>query len=87
MTMDLSLILEHTHLVARELRAACAERPLEELTTWLRLAHQRESMVSELYDVAQIERRLASQSGRGRARVVRSAVLWLSRSTGLRRTR
>jgi hypothetical protein len=55
-------IIEYTEQVAGEIASRHAEDPVAELELWLRLAHQREAMVTQLYEMAGFEARLAPES-------------------------
>jgi len=54
-------IIEYTEEVAGEIAYQHADDPVGELTLWLRLAHQREAMVTQLYELAGFEARLAAE--------------------------
>jgi hypothetical protein len=66
-------ILEYTQAVAAELAASHTGDPLGELRIWVRLAHQREAMVTQLYELSQLDARLPGTDGPA-ASFVRSAV-------------
>jgi len=55
-------IIEYTELVAGEIASRHAQDPVAELELWLRLAHQREAMVTQLYEMAGFEARLSGES-------------------------
>lgn len=67
-------ILQHTDEIAREVAHLYTGRPLAELRAWVCMAHRREAMVTELYDVAQFDRRLGALAGTGAGRAVHAAV-------------
>lgn len=52
-------IIEYTEEVAGEIASRHADDPMAELELWLRLAHQREAMVTQLYELAGFEARLS----------------------------
>ena len=54
-------IIEYTEQVAGEIASRHAEDPVAELELWLRLAHQREAMVTQLYEMAGFEARLSAE--------------------------
>jgi hypothetical protein len=54
-------IIEYTEQVAGEIASRHAEDPVAELELWLRLAHQREAMVTQLYEMAGFEARLSGE--------------------------
>jgi|GEM_PF-2803463 len=74
MTLRPETILQHAESSAAELRTAFEDRPIEELRAWLRLAHQREAMVTKLYDVDHLQKRLRRCQRRGPADVVSATV-------------
>lgn len=55
-------IIEYTEQVAGEIACRHAEDPVAELELWLRLAHQREAMVTQLYEMTGFEARLSGES-------------------------
>jgi hypothetical protein len=55
-------IIEYTEQVAGEIACRHAQDPVAELELWLRLAHQREAMVTQLYEMAGFEARLSGES-------------------------
>ena len=67
-------IIRYAETVASELGRTYARAPFDELRAWLRIAHLREAMVTELYDRSQLDARLARLDRRGAAPVVRTAV-------------
>jgi hypothetical protein len=71
---DERAIVRYTEEVARELARTLAGDPGEELRTWLRLAHRREAMVTELYRISNVDERLRASDGAGPAAVMRAAM-------------
>jgi hypothetical protein len=67
-------IVAYTEQVAVELAHRCAGKPFDELRVWVRIAHQREAMVTKLYDLAHIDGRLGEVDAGAAAAVVRAAV-------------
>ena len=55
-------IIEYTELVAGEIASRHAHDPVAELELWMRLAHQREAMVTQLYEMTGFEARLSGES-------------------------
>lgn len=55
-------IIEYTEQVAGEIASRHGDDPVAELELWLRLAHQREAMVTQLYEMAGFEARLSGES-------------------------
>jgi hypothetical protein len=72
-------VIHYTETVASEIAARFAGSPLDELRVWLRLAHQREAMVSELYDLANSGKRFAQGDEASPAGIVRAVVgsIWV----------
>jgi len=68
------VIVDYTETIARQIAADHAEAPLDELRLWVRLAHQREAMVTELYDLSQIDRRLETGPRTETGEVIRAAI-------------
>jgi len=67
-------ILQYTETVAREIARTYARAPFDELRAWMRIAHQREAMVTKLYELSQIDARLGRVEHGDAAAVVRAAV-------------
>jgi hypothetical protein len=67
-------IVRYTETVAHEIAQTYAGEPFDELRVWVRIAHQREAMVTQLYDLSQIDARIGRVDDGGTAAVVRSAV-------------
>jgi hypothetical protein len=67
-------IIEYTEQVAGEIASRYAGDPLTELELWLRLAHQREAMVTQLYELAGFEARLHEMPQGGIGGLVTSVV-------------
>jgi len=67
-------IIRYTEQVAGEVAERLGHDPREELAWWIRTAHQREAMVSEMYEVSGFDRRMGAQSSAA-AEVMRSSVL------------
>jgi hypothetical protein len=71
-------IVEYTERVAREMALKFEGAPLDELRAWVRIAHQREAMVTQLYELSHIDARLAVASNASSqspcSAVVRSAI-------------
>jgi hypothetical protein len=68
------MIVRYTEGVAREMAATFAGDHARELRCWLRIAHQREAMVTELYGLSELDARLRAGHDGGAGTVVRSAV-------------
>lgn len=73
--MHESSIVRYTEQVAGEIATRHAGAPLDELRLWLRLAHQREAMVAELYQHSELERRLDGGLESATSSAIRSVVL------------
>jgi len=67
-------IIKYTERVAGEIASRHAEAPAAELALWLRLAHQREAMVTQLYELSEIEARLMAEPS-GVLGLIRSVML------------
>jgi hypothetical protein len=67
-------IVHYTEEVAREIAQRMAGDALGELRIWVRLAHQREAMVSQLYQLSGVDQRLRGADPGGPAPVMRSAM-------------
>jgi len=52
-------IVNYTEQVAGEIAVRFQDAPFDELRAWLRIAHQREAMVSELYELSALGARFA----------------------------
>jgi hypothetical protein len=72
-------MMAFTDQAAKELATACAQRPDREIRAWLSIAQQREAMVTKLYDIGAIERRLGESVPGTLADLVRKAIgnLWV----------
>jgi hypothetical protein len=68
-------IIHYTEQVAGEIAARYAEDPATELDVWVRLAHQREAMVCQVYQLAAIEERLREEPQTGIDGLIRSALV------------
>jgi hypothetical protein len=68
-------IIQYTERVAGEIASRHAGEPVAELELWLSLAHQREAMVTQLYESAGIAARLKDGPDSGVHGVIRSVVL------------
>jgi hypothetical protein len=58
-------IVDYAEQVAGEIALKFAGSPLAELRTWVRIAHQREAMVTQLYEISRIGERLRRWQGDG----------------------
>jgi hypothetical protein len=67
-------IVRYTEKVAAQIAQTYAGAPFDELRAWVVIAHQREAMVTKLYDMSQIEERLGSGTADGVGAVVRDVV-------------
>lgn len=67
-------IIRYTEHVAGEIASKFSGAPLDELRTWIGIAHQREAMVSELYDLSKGAARLEKDRTNDAARAARSVV-------------
>ena len=56
--MEPQSIIRYTEQVAGEVAARLGHDPLSELMWWMKTAHQREAMVSEMYELSGFEHRL-----------------------------
>ncbi|WP_394842182.1 hypothetical protein LZC95_34525 [Pendulispora brunnea] len=56
--MQPGLVVAHTERVAEELKHRFKGHPRQELDAWLRVAHQREAMVTRIYGLPEIRRRV-----------------------------
>jgi hypothetical protein len=72
-------MLAFTEQAAKELAIECAGRPDREIRAWLSIAQQREAMVTKLYGMAAIARRLGEPEPGSPADLVRKAIgnLWV----------
>jgi len=79
-------ILAFTEKVAAELAAECRDRPDHELQVWISVALQREAMVTKLYNVDVIARRLGETPAGTVSDVFRKAIgnLWIHEETHTR---
>jgi hypothetical protein len=68
-------IVRYTEQVAGEIASRYASNPAAELDLWLRLAHQREAMVTQLYESSRIEARLKNEATGEIGGLIRSVVL------------
>jgi hypothetical protein len=73
-TLSEHAIVDYTETIARQIAVEHADAPLEELRLWVRLAHQREAMVTELYDLSQIDGRLEKAPPTETGEVIRAAI-------------
>lgn len=72
-------VVRYADQVAREMAREFAAAPLDELRMWVRLAHQREAMVTELYRRSHVDQRLGQLLlHEGPCAVVRTALLNIS---------
>lgn len=67
-------IINYTEQVAGEIATKFAGSPLDELRTWISIAHQREAMVSELYDLSDAAERFDFDPSNGPGRTARAVV-------------
>jgi hypothetical protein len=67
-------IIEYTEQVAGEIANRHAGDPTGELQLWLRLAHQREAMVTQIYELAGFEARLREAPREGAGGLIQSVV-------------
>jgi hypothetical protein len=67
-------IVEYTAVVAQQIAKTYANAPFDELRAWVRIAYQREAMVTQLYKLSQIDARLGHLDQSGAASVVRAAL-------------
>lgn len=72
--MEPQSIVRYTEEVAGEVASRLGHDPWGELAWWMKTAHQREAMVSEMYELSGFEDRLPADDT-GAASVIRSAVL------------
>jgi hypothetical protein len=68
-------IVQYTEQVAGEIASRYASDPAAELDLWLRLAHQREAMVTQLYESSRIEARLKHEATGEIGGLIRAVVL------------
>jgi hypothetical protein len=68
-------IVQYTEQVAGEIASRYASNPAAELEIWLRLAHQREAMVTQLYETSRIDARLKEEATGEIGGLIRSVVL------------
>lgn len=73
--MEPQSIIRYTEQVAGEVAARLGHDPLSELMWWMKTAHQREAMVSEMYELSGFEHRLQPSAPGDAITVIRSAVL------------
>jgi hypothetical protein len=73
--MDGQSVVQYAAQVAEDIERQFADSPLAELRLWVRLAHQREAMVSELYQLSDVDERLRELPSEGPGAVVRYAVV------------
>jgi hypothetical protein len=67
-------IVAYTESVASEIARTHAGAPFDELRIWVRIAHQREAMVTQLYELSQIDDRIGAVDDGGAASVVRMVI-------------
>jgi hypothetical protein len=67
-------IVAYTESVASEIARTYAGAPFDELRVWVRIAHQREAMVTQLYEVSEIEGRLGALNDGGAGSVARDVI-------------
>lgn len=72
--MSEQAIVAYTEIVAKDLARTYAGAPFDELVAWVRIAHQREAMVTQLYALSCIDARLGRLDASGPASVVHAAV-------------
>jgi hypothetical protein len=84
--MRANSIIAYTEQVAGEIASRYAEDPVAELELWLKLAHQREAMVTQLYELSELDRRLTGEHASALRGLVRSVVLsiWAHESSHTR---
>ncbi len=72
--MAVLTVVQYAQTVAREIARTYARAPFDELRAWIRIAHQREAMVTQLYELSQIDTRLGRVEHGDAGSVVRAAV-------------
>lgn len=84
--MRANSIIAYTEQVAGEIASRHAGDPAAELELWLKLAHQREAMVTQLYELSELDRRLSAERKSEVGALVRSVVLsiWAHESSHTR---
>jgi hypothetical protein len=84
--MRANSIIAYTEQVAGEIASRHAGDPAAELELWLKLAHQREAMVTQLYELSELDRRLSAERKTEVGALVRSVVLsiWAHESSHTR---
>jgi hypothetical protein len=84
--MKANSIVAYTEQVAGEIASRHADDPVAELELWLKLAHQREAMVTQLYELSALDRRLIAERAEGLRGLMRSVVLsiWAHESSHTR---
>lgn len=84
--MRANSIIAYTEQVAGEIASRHADDPVAELALWLKLAHQREAMVTQLYELSELDRRLIAERSSAVRGLVRSVVLsiWAHESSHTR---
>lgn len=84
--MRANSIIAYTEQVAGEIASRHADDPAAELELWLKLAHQREAMVTQLYELSELDRRLSAERKSELGALVRSVVLsiWAHESSHTR---
>ena len=84
--MRANSIIAYTEQVAGEIASRHADDPVAELELWLKLAHQREAMVTQLYELSELDRRLTADRVSEVRGLVRSVVLsiWAHESSHTR---
>ncbi len=84
--MRANSIIAYTEQVAGEIASRHADDPVAELEIWLKLAHQREAMVTQLYELSELDRRLTGEHACAVRGLIRSVVLsiWAHESSHTR---
>ena len=72
--MENGAVITHTERVAEELKLRFRDDPSGELAAWLRIAHQREAMVTRIYGMAELGRRISEDASPGAADVTAKAI-------------
>ena len=67
-------IIRHTEHVAKELKRRFKGNPGLELSAWLRVAHQREAMVTRIYGLPELRQRLPEEAEGGAAGIAAKAI-------------
>jgi hypothetical protein len=67
-------IVQYTEEVARQIAHTYEGAPFDELRVWVKIAHQREAMVTQLYGMSQIDARLGQLSEGTAGSVVRAVI-------------